>query len=100
MGPGFDSIGIALNLYNRFSMEECDCIDISATGGERIPNDETNLVYQCAKRVYDICGKPMPGLPCGQHVTAGSDSTRSHSDCISCMLVLLPALIAALHDTV
>ena len=62
MGPGFDSIGIALNLYNRFSMEECDCIDISATGGERIPNDETNLVYQCAKRVYDICGKPMPGL--------------------------------------
>ena len=62
MGPGFDSIGIALNLYNRFSMEECDCIDISTTGGERIPNDETNLVYQCAKRVYDICGKPMPGL--------------------------------------
>lgn len=62
MGPGFDSIGIALNLYNRFSMEECDYIDISATGGENIPNDETNLVYQCAKRVYDICGKPMPGL--------------------------------------
>ncbi|HIV69047.1 MAG TPA: homoserine kinase [Candidatus Butyricicoccus stercorigallinarum] len=62
MGPGFDSIGIALNLYNRFSMEECDHIDISSTGGESIPNDETNLVYQCAKRVYEICGKPMPGL--------------------------------------
>lgn len=62
MGPGFDSIGIALNLYNRFSMEECDHIDISSTGGESIPNDETNLVYQCAKRVYEICGKPMSGL--------------------------------------
>lgn len=62
MGPGFDSIGIALNLYNRFSMEECDHIDISATGGENIPNDESNLVYQCARRVYDICGKPMHGL--------------------------------------
>ena len=62
MGPGFDSIGIALNLYNKFVMEEADCIDISSTNGEDIPNDETNLVYQCAKRVYDICGKPLPGL--------------------------------------
>ena len=62
MGPGFDSIGIALNLYNKFSMEEHDSIDISSTNGENIPNDETNLVYQCAKRVYDICGKPLTGL--------------------------------------
>ncbi len=62
MGPGFDSIGIALNLYNRFYMEECDRIDISAKNGENIPDDETNLVYQCAKKVYDICGAPMPGL--------------------------------------
>lgn len=62
MGPGFDSIGIALNLYNRFYMEECDGIDISAKNGENIPDDETNLVYQCAKKVYDICGTPMPGL--------------------------------------
>lgn len=62
MGPGFDSIGIALNLYDHFYMEECDYIDISAKNGENIPSDETNLVYQCAKKVYDICGKPMPGL--------------------------------------
>lgn len=62
MGPGFDSIGIALNLYNRFYMEEWDGIDISAKNGENIPDDETNLVYQCAKKVYDICGIPMPGL--------------------------------------
>ena len=26
MGPGFDSIGIALNLYNTFYMEENDSI--------------------------------------------------------------------------
>lgn len=62
MGPGFDSIGIALNLYNTFYMEESDSIEISATHGEHVPNDESNLIYQCAKRVYDICGKPMSGL--------------------------------------
>lgn len=62
MGPGFDSIGIALNLYNTFYMEESDSIEISATHGEHVPSDENNLIYQCAKRVYDICGKPMSGL--------------------------------------
>ena len=62
MGPGFDSIGIALNLYNTFYMEENDSIEIFATHGEHVPSDESNLIYQCAKRVYDICGKPMPGL--------------------------------------
>ena len=29
MGSGYDSIGIALNLYNTIKMEESDCIDIS-----------------------------------------------------------------------
>ena len=43
-------------------MEENDSIEISATHGEHVPSDESNLIYQCAKRVYDICGKPMPGL--------------------------------------
>ena len=51
MGPGFDSIGIALNLYNTFYMEENDSIEIFATHGEHVPSDERNLIYQCAKRV-------------------------------------------------
>lgn len=61
MGPGFDSIGIALNLYNTFYMEENDSIEISATHGEHVPSDESNLIYQCAKRVYDICGQADAG---------------------------------------
>lgn len=62
MGSGYDSIGIALSLYNHFSMEESDRIEISSVTGDDVPTDETNLVYQCAKRVYDICGKPLSGL--------------------------------------
>ena len=62
MGSGYDSIGIALDLYNTFLMEECDTIDISSTNGDDVPTDENNLIYQCAKQVYDICGKPMHGL--------------------------------------
>lgn len=62
MGSGYDSIGIALDLYNTFLMEESDTIDIRSTNGDDVPTDETNLIYQCAKRVYDICGKPMHGM--------------------------------------
>ncbi len=62
MGSGYDSIGIALSLYNRFSMEESDRIEISSVNGDDVPTDETNLIYQCAKKVYDICGRPLTGL--------------------------------------
>lgn len=62
MGSGYDSIGIALNLHNIIRMEEYDRIEITEISGESIPTDETNLIYQCAKKVYDICGKPLPGM--------------------------------------
>ena len=62
MGSGYDSIGIALDLYNVITMEESDHIDITDVNGQKIPTDDTNLIYQCAKKVYDICGKPLSGL--------------------------------------
>ena len=34
MGSGYDSIGIALELYNIIEMEECDHIDISDKSGQ------------------------------------------------------------------
>ncbi|MBQ8585353.1 MAG: homoserine kinase, partial [Butyricicoccus sp.] len=62
MGSGYDSIGIALDLYNTITLEECDHIDITDVNGQDIPTDESNLIYQCAKKIYDICGKPLSGL--------------------------------------
>lgn len=62
MGSGFDSIGIALDLYNTITFEEADRIDISDVSGADIPRDATNLIYECAQKVYDICGKPLCGL--------------------------------------
>lgn len=62
MGSGYDSIGIALDLHNIVCLEESDTIDISDKNGADIPTDESNLIYQCAQKVYDICGQPLPGL--------------------------------------
>ena len=62
MGSGFDSIGIALTLANEIGMEESDRLEIKSLNGDDIPTDESNLIYQCAKKVYDICGKTLKGM--------------------------------------
>ncbi len=62
LGPGFDSLGIALNLYNNIYMEEYDGVDISSLDGSFVPKGENNLIFRTAKDVYDLCGKPFKGL--------------------------------------
>mgnify|MGYP003427379985 CR=1 FL=1 len=62
LGAGFDALGLALNYYNYVNIEEADGVKIVALDGNEIPTDETNLVYETAKTLYDICGKPFTGL--------------------------------------
>jgi len=62
IGSGFDSLGLALGLYNNIYMEEYDSIDISSLDGVQIPLDETNLIYTTVKHLYDVCGKTLPGI--------------------------------------
>ncbi|MCH3972189.1 MAG: homoserine kinase [Oscillospiraceae bacterium] len=62
LGSGFDSLGIALNLYNQVWMEESDSIDISCKDDVEVPLDEHNLIYWAASRLYEQCGKKLPGL--------------------------------------
>ncbi|MFI3325372.1 MAG: homoserine kinase [Clostridia bacterium] len=62
LGAGFDSLGIALNKYNKVWMEEADVIDIASTDNTKIPTDENNLICWAAKYLYDLCGKNFPGI--------------------------------------
>ena len=62
LGAGFDSLGLALTLYNRVWMEEADGCLIESTDGVAIPTDESNMIYQTAKGLYDRCGRPFHGL--------------------------------------
>ena len=62
LGAGFDSLGLALTLYNRVWMEEADGCLIESTDGLAIPTDESNMIYQTAKGLYDRCGRPFHGL--------------------------------------
>lgn len=62
LGSGFDSLGIALTMYNRVWMEEYDTLEITSVDDTPIPKDETNLIYWAAKFLYNECGKVLPGL--------------------------------------
>ncbi len=62
LGSGFDSLGIALTLYNQVWMEESDTLDISSKDNIKIPTDETNLIFWAAKLLYEQCGRQLPGL--------------------------------------
>ena len=64
MGPGFDSIGMALQIYNIVYAEEiaAGLEIIVQEGSQDIPKDETNLIYQTILKFYQIINKQVPGI--------------------------------------
>lgn len=65
MGPGFDSIGIAVELYNHIWVEEQTeglTIEVKRKQAIPVPTDETNLIYKTMKYFYEQKGLKMPGV--------------------------------------
>ncbi|NLL70780.1 MAG: homoserine kinase [Epulopiscium sp.] len=65
MGPGFDCIGMSLDLYNTITIEEIPQgleIIIKNPQDIEIPTDETNLIYQTIVQFYQSIGKTVPGI--------------------------------------
>ena len=65
MGPGFDSIGVAVELYNHIWVEEQPSgvtIEVKRKQAIPAPLDETNLIYQTMKYFYDQKGLTIPGV--------------------------------------
>ncbi len=65
MGSGFDSVGVALQLYNIVSAEETDGglnIEITDESSKYIPLDERNLVYRAMMSAFDRIGYKPKGL--------------------------------------
>ena len=65
LGPGFDVLGLALQLYSTISLEEIDKgTEIRVTGVDidKISSDQNNIAYRAAKLVFDKCGYKPKGL--------------------------------------
>lgn len=64
MGAGFDSIGVALNLYNEVFFEPADKTTVISLDGVQIPIGDDNLIVSSAKKLYEICGFKLKGGFC------------------------------------
>lgn len=65
LGSGFDSVGVALQLYNTISAEETDGeikIEVTDESSKYIPLDERNLVYRTMMSTFDRIGYKPKGL--------------------------------------
>ncbi|TFE30714.1 homoserine kinase [Cohnella luojiensis] len=67
LGPGFDSLGMALSLYSWISMTPAESTRIILVGDnlEGISQDKTNLVYVVAQAVFEKAGVRIPELEIG-----------------------------------
>lgn len=61
LGPGFDSLGIALNLYNEFSFEEIPK-GLEIIGGLECEEDKDNLVYISMLKAFDLIDYKVKGI--------------------------------------
>lgn len=62
LGPGFDSVGIAVNQYLTLTVENNDSWEIVALDKElaAFPKDETNFIAKTAIETAELFGKKMP----------------------------------------
>jgi homoserine kinase len=66
LGPGFDTLGLALDLWNETEFVQTDdgklLITISGEGEKTLPTDEKNAIAAAALQLYALVGKKPYGL--------------------------------------
>ena len=66
LGPGFECLGMALELYTVVEFNPVSSglnIEVSGEGAQNIARDDTNLVYRAASRVFQAVNhSPGEGL--------------------------------------
>jgi homoserine kinase len=65
LGPGFDCLGLALDLRDRLVGEVTGAglhVEVSGEGAGEVPGDETHLVVRAMRAAFDAMGARPPGL--------------------------------------
>jgi homoserine kinase len=66
LGPGLDTLGLALALYDELEVAVSDTPGVRVTvvgvGAGEVPTDETNLVVRAIARTFAEFDQPLPGL--------------------------------------
>jgi homoserine kinase len=65
LGPGFDSLGLALEMRDVLEAQVVDdglVIDVSGAGADAVPRDESHLVVRAMRAGFDALGAEPAGL--------------------------------------
>lgn len=64
LGPGFDTLGMALELYSYIEMAAATETEIFLYGDQMqgIPTDKRNLIYKVAQMVFEVANVAVPEL--------------------------------------
>ncbi len=65
LGPGFDVLGLALQLYSTVELEETECgkeVVVAGIDADKIPATPENIGFQAAELIFDRCGNRPEGL--------------------------------------
>jgi len=66
LGPGFDTLGLALSLYDELEVTVRDepgvFVEVIGVGAGEVPTDGSNLVAQTIAHTFGVFGVAMPGL--------------------------------------
>ena len=66
LGPGFDTLGLALSLYDELTVSVRDApgvtVEVIGVGAGEVPTDESNLVVTAIAYTFTACSQPLPGL--------------------------------------
>lgn len=63
LGPGFDVLGLALDLHNLFVVETSGHTRVAIEGhAEGLPLDESNLFYRAFRHLFELAGEVAPPL--------------------------------------
>lgn len=72
LGPGFDCLGLALDMYDLVSVEKAQefRLEVVGEGVQSLSRGPDNRVYHAISRVYEVTGKPLPALAirCENHI--------------------------------
>lgn len=76
LGPGFDTLGMALSFYDEYSAEVTSSgleISLTGEGASEVAKDQTNLIFKAIKYVFEKLGESIPGLKlvCENHIPHG-----------------------------
>jgi len=62
LGPGFDALGLALDLWNETTLTPAKdfSVRVKGEGAERLPWGRKNLIVRAAQRLAERAGRPLP----------------------------------------